>query len=642
MADPKWPTSKGAIAEQIRGMDWASTPLGEIESWPLNLRHTLDLMLGAGVQIVLFWGPQYIALYNDAYVQTIGDKHPRALGRPAIENWPELWGDLEPLLESVRRTGEMIFAKDRPFYIERHGYGEDVFFDISYSTVRDDAGEIGGVLCIVNETTDRVLAERASREAEAAAARLAAIVQSSDDAIISKDLNGIITSWNAGAQRLFGYEPDEAIGRPVTMLIPDDRLEEENDIIARIRRGERTDHFETKRRRKDGSIFDISLSISPVKDRHGRVIGASKIGRDITERIRGAETQALLINELNHRVKNTLASVQAIAQQTLRRTRSAEEFVNSFSGRIQSLARVHTLLGASTWRGADLRELVQDQLSQGPMEERRISVFGPQLQLGPQRTLHLAMILHELGTNAAKYGALSGPNGTITVQWTVEDRTLHLLWQERGGPTVRVGNRRGFGTTLIEQSAKGEGGTARMNVLANGIDWEIALPLPRSEGIPDLAANLPESRMSENKLQDVPRSVGKLVNKRFLVIEDEPLVALDLEYTLTDAGADVVAAVASPADALRIIESEPLDIALLDGNLNGQPVDDIAAALTRHKIPFVFITGYQRENLPEGFRQAPLLSKPFSPAQLLQAATDLLERGADVASVASPLAATPK
>ena len=361
----------------IGAYDWSTTSLGPISGWSQSLRSAVSLMLPAKAQIVLFWGPEFIALYNDAYAPTIGDKHPRALGRPARENWSELWDDLEPLLRGVLRTGETVSAKDRPFYIERHGYPEDVYFDISYSAVRDETGAVGGVLCIVSETTERVLAQRAlaktqERLSHALSASgmigtfdwhipsdtlysdarfatmfsldpekgekgapiadylagihpddkdrignaiqqtiatggkyvqeyrllrrdgsirwiearggciydeageplrfagagvditerkladevkrwLAAIIESSDDAIISKNLNGIITSWNRGAERLFGYRAEEVVGQPVTVLIPEDRQDEEPRILERLRRGERVDHFETIRRRKDGS-----------------------------------------------------------------------------------------------------------------------------------------------------------------------------------------------------------------------------------------------------------------------------------------------------------------------------------------------------------------------------------------------------
>ncbi len=147
----------------VRALDWSKTSLGPISVWPAHLKATISLMLPAQAQIVLFWGPEFVALYNDSYAPTIGMKHPRALGRPARENWAELWDDLEPLLRRVLETGETVFAKDRPFYIERHGYPENVYFDISYSPVRDEAGKVGGVLCIVSETTDRVVAQERQR-----------------------------------------------------------------------------------------------------------------------------------------------------------------------------------------------------------------------------------------------------------------------------------------------------------------------------------------------------------------------------------------------------------------------------------------------------------------------------------------------
>ena len=152
----EFPPGGGQTGALIRALDWSKTSLGPISTWAPHLKSTISLVLPAQAQIVLFWGPEFVALYNDAYAPTIGNKHPRALGRPARENWTELWDDLEPLLRRVLETGETVFAKDRPFYIERHGYPENVYFDISYSPIRDDVGEVGGILCIVNETTERV------------------------------------------------------------------------------------------------------------------------------------------------------------------------------------------------------------------------------------------------------------------------------------------------------------------------------------------------------------------------------------------------------------------------------------------------------------------------------------------------------
>ncbi|OLU13656.1 hybrid sensor histidine kinase/response regulator [Pseudomonas sp. PA1(2017)] len=152
--------SGGKIGDLLRRFDESTSPLGAPADWSTALKTLMSTVLPVKAQIVLFWGPQYIALYNDAYAPSIGNKHPRALGRPAVENWTELWDDLEPLLRGVRETGETFSAKDRPFYIERHGRGEAVYFDVSYSPVHEADGSVEGVLCVVNETTQRVQFER--------------------------------------------------------------------------------------------------------------------------------------------------------------------------------------------------------------------------------------------------------------------------------------------------------------------------------------------------------------------------------------------------------------------------------------------------------------------------------------------------
>ncbi|WP_460419034.1 ATP-binding protein [Pseudomonas sp. microsymbiont 2] len=150
----------GDVSRLLQGMDWRDSPLGQPDDWSPALKAVMTTLLAAQAQIVLFWGAQYIALYNDAYRPTIGNKHPKALGRPCQESWSELWDDLEPLLRGVRETGETFSAKDRPFYIERHGLGETSYFDVSYSAVREADGSIGGVLCIVSDTTERVRFQR--------------------------------------------------------------------------------------------------------------------------------------------------------------------------------------------------------------------------------------------------------------------------------------------------------------------------------------------------------------------------------------------------------------------------------------------------------------------------------------------------
>jgi PAS domain S-box-containing protein len=382
----------------------------------------------------------------------------------------------------------------------------------------------------------------------------------------------------------------------------------------------------------DGSERVVDFAMHPIRDQSGAVIFLHPTGIDITERKHAEETQQLLIAELNHRVKNTLANVQAIMQQTLRRAKDSAEFATSFTGRIQSLSRAHSILSSANWKGADLRALIRDQLLAGAADETRITTWGPPVRLEPQMALHLALMLHELGTNAIKYGALSRGNGIVTISWTVQDGMLRLRWEERGGPDAIAPTTRGFGRTLIEQSAKGDGGDARMSVEAEGIVWNITIPLPQPvESYRTAKSSTGEfGSASRTEAPTARKAPAKLTGKRFLVVEDEPLVALDVVAALENAGAEIAGQSGSTGEALNIIESTSLDAALLDANLRSQPVDEIAATLTRRNVPFLFVTGYGPESLPQAFAKTAMIAKPFSHQQLVEAAALLVEQPADV------------
>jgi len=200
--------SSDGLGATMRDMDWSQCPLGLPETWSPSLRTTVGMMLAAHAQIVLFWGPHFVALYNDAYAPTIGAKHPQALGRPAIEHWAELWNDLEPLLVGVRDTGRTFSAMDRPFYIERHGYGETVYFDVSYSAVPEVDGSVGGVLCIVSETTARVLGTR----------RHAALLELEDGLRDIQQADDARTLATALLQRELGLESVDYVDAPADGL----------------------------------------------------------------------------------------------------------------------------------------------------------------------------------------------------------------------------------------------------------------------------------------------------------------------------------------------------------------------------------------------------------------------------------------
>ena len=425
------------------------------------------------------------------------------------------------------------------------------------------------LLSLPGQTQRRILLTfqdiTARKQAEEASARLAAIVASSYDAIVGKTLDGVITSWNSAAEHVFGYAGHEVIGKHVTLLIPADRHYEETRILERIRRGERVDHYETVRRHKDGRLIEVSLTVSPVKDTRGRIIAASKIARDITERKRAEQAlsdffenasvalhwvgpdgvilranrrelemlgydrdeyvgrhisefhvdqavigdilkrlsagevlancqsqmrrkdgavcdvlidssvlwendrfihtrcfttdvtarmkaeraQRMLIGELQHRVKNTLATMQAMASQTLQSATTAER--EAFVARLHALSNAHDVLTQENWERAPLRDLVRRALA--PFQKERIVVIGPHVQLPASQALVMTMALHELATNAIKYGALSNATGWVSIDWTVKETSagarLHFCWQERGGPPVREPTQKGFGSRLI-------------------------------------------------------------------------------------------------------------------------------------------------------------------------------------------------
>jgi PAS domain S-box-containing protein len=348
--------------------------------------------------------------------------------------------------------------------------GREVIIDSRMQVFAGDA-----VLEVNRDVTERKHLESALRESEQRQRWLAAIVEFSDDAIVSKNLDGIITSWNRGAERIFGYTAEEAIGQSVMIVIPQDRRDEERTILARIKRGERIDHFETVRRRKHGSLIAISLSVSPVKDINGTIVGASKIARDITEQKRAQEQIAALAREAEHRSKNLLASAQAAVM--LSRADTVDGLKQTIQGRIQALANVHSLFAGTRWVGAALSTIAAQELA--PYSEtgdKRVRIDGPEVLLEPNAAQSIAVALHELATNAAKYGALSTDDGRVALVWTHNaDRQLNLRWTETGGPVVRTPTRQGFGGKIIKQMMVQVDGKARFDWRPDGLVCDITL-----------------------------------------------------------------------------------------------------------------------------------------------------------------------
>jgi len=457
--------------------------------------------------------------------------------------------------------------------------------------------------------------ERERDSHAAALARLQAHGDNSPLAIVELDAGQHVIAWSHGAERLFGWPAAQVAGfraLELDWLDPEDAKSFGTLIGEMIAGRQLRDMKPLRMRTAVGLTLECECYFSALLDPRGRLVSVNIQILDVTERKRAEDTQRLLVGELNHRVKNTLASVQAIAVQTLRHSSGPSDFAPTFTGRIHALARAHSLLSSSTWQGAALRELIDGQVEIGAVNAAQLRIDGPELELAPELALHLALILHELVTNAHKYGALSVPEGMVSLSWLVEDKQLILRWVESGGPPASVPTRRGFGTALIERSLRAEGGNAVPDYAAAGVRWTLTLPAgPR---IARTAAI--EGERDPAQIERVGGSAG-IAGRRFLIIEDEPLIAMEIGGLLEDHGAAVAAVAASTQEAMALIRRGGFDAALLDGNLQGQPVDTIAQALVDRATPFAFVTGYGREHLPPGFEAQAVIGKPFNRQGLL-------------------------
>ncbi|MEQ3626184.1 MAG: PAS domain S-box protein [Tateyamaria sp.] len=286
---------------------------------------------------------------------------------------------------------------------------------------------------------------------------LAAIVEGSDDAIITKGLDSIIRSWNPGAERLFGYSAEEAVGRSITLIFPDDRMDEEAGFIARLRRGERISNLETLRKRKDGTLVPISLTVSPVRSANGKIVGASKIARDITLQRQAIERQQLLLSEMRHRVGNSLAVAGGLLSIAARQADSVQELVKVVRQRLLALASVHARavddpVGARP-EGTALEKLINSILE--PFSGgASVSLDVPELHICPAAITPLSLVFFELATNAVKYGGLSEAGDGISIRADMHDDRLIVRWTEdcTTKPASGEPDHVGFGTRMCQST----------------------------------------------------------------------------------------------------------------------------------------------------------------------------------------------
>jgi PAS domain S-box-containing protein len=354
--------------------------------------------------------------------------------------------------------------------------------------------------------------------------------------------------------------------------------------------------------------------------RDGRPAHVTGIVQDVSERKIEEDHRQTLMAELDHRVKNVLAAVQALAQQTAKRTTSLESFLANFAGRLKALGSANELLTAARWRGAAVEHLVAAEL--GALAPGQTSWDGPELFLTPRAANALSLALHELATNAVKFGALSIETGHVDVRWARTGGGFELTWAESGGPRVQPPTRRGFGSTLLDQVTGRElNGETLVEYRPSGVHARLRAGQPAVAPRPETVPEAPAPRTAETIV--AASGPADLKGSRVLIVEDAVLLALELETSLSEAGAEVIGPAYELEEAMALLD-RPIDAAVLDANLNGRSVTPVAEALARRRVPFVFATGYgETGGAPGGF-DAPVIRKPYDVTQVAAAVAELL------------------
>jgi len=409
--------------------------------------------------------------------------------------------------------------------------------------------------------------------------------------------------WDEGQHAIHGVVPGRFAVTPENLkvlILPEDwqRLQSSMQILLEEGKPQRA---EFRVRRPNGDVRWCTSTAAASLDSSGKVVRISGVTMDITQRKEAEERQALLAREVDHRAKNAMAIVQSIVRLT--KAATTDDYVSTIEGRIKALSRAHVLLSDSRWQGADLDTLVKEELA--PYRSNRadrLDISGPKVLLEPTTAQTLALALHELATNAAKYGALSSASGKLAVGWDLKADVLTIDWRETAGPTARTPSTTGFGTQIITGSIERQlGGKATFEWLPAGLRCTLAVPrgdrTASSEPIKEEGRTVNESRQGE-------------AAARVLIVEDEALVALVLADQLSDMGLSVVGPCSNVTEAKTAVAESDFEVAILDVNLGGELVYPVADLLVSRGTPFVFVTGYGRESIDRRFAGVSVLEKP--------------------------------
>ena len=477
---------------------------GDLESIDL-LAHTAALLIErsraeeglrhrtAQFETLLERAPLGVSLVDDAFrIRAVNPTARAALGgaeglvgRNFDDVIHAVWveTDADEIVQLVRhtlQTGEAHIVPERAE--RRHDRVASEYYEWQVNRIRLPDGS-DGVVCYFRDISTQVLARHAIAESEA---RYRHIVDGAREyAILTMDAERQITSWNSGAERLLGYRTEEILGRSADLFfIPEDRAAQAPalEMQGAIERGRSAN--ERWHMRRNGSRFWGSGVMFSMED--GEQRGFLKMFRDRTEERRAEDRRMLLINELNHRVKNTLATVQSIAAQTLR-AGCDPDIRRTFEDRLLALAEAHDLLTKENWGSAGLLDIARVALRPHlARNSTRVSIQGPNLRLAPNMAVSLCIAFHELATNAARHGALSADTGHVDLTWRIQGGRLLVRWREMGGPPVRPPSHRGFGTRMIERGLPRElDGEVHLSYTSEGVVCQITMPVPDIGGPED-------------------------------------------------------------------------------------------------------------------------------------------------------------
>src|ERR1700730_3320703 len=413
--------------------------------------------------------------------------------------------------------------------------------------------------------------------------------------------------WDEGQNQIFGVESSFVVTpTSISHLVHRDDWKIIRKTLKQARRDAGSYQVEFRICRPDGGVRWCLGTAAASRDSANQISRISGVTIDITDRKEAEERQSLLAREVDHRAKNALAVLHAIV--CLTRADNTKQYVAAVEGRIQALARVHSLLSDSRWRGANIAQLVQEELApyRTPNFDR-IRISGNGLSLQPSTAQALALALHELATNAAKYGALSSPPGGVEVGWDLNGASLELRWVEQDGPPVEHSGAGGFGIRVIKASVESQlDGSVELDWRREGLRCTICIPHQLKMEFPDRSrTSIPKAAARELG----PVEVG--LRKRILLVEDEILLAMMMAQTLGDLDFEVVGPFGTVDEAIAAIEREPIDAGILDINLGGEMVYPVAGALQARKVPFVFMTGYGSEAVAAPFPDVRIFQKPI-------------------------------